>query len=125
MSTTAIMYLISFYSAAYGMDPAIMKAVAFHESGMHVNAVGLQREVGLYQIKSEYIKEYSRNELFNPEVNIRVGIGMLSELKKSCGLKKYLVCFNGGKAFAKHIQHPEAFPYVLTVNEIAKRYARN
>lgn len=121
MTKATIIYLIKFYSALYGMDSRVMVAVAQHESGFNVNAVGTQKEVGLFQIKPEYVKGFSRQQLFDPETNIKVGIQRLAEEKKHCIHKAdlgYLVCYNFGEKNAKRVHHPSLFPYVVAVKKL-------
>lgn len=123
MSKALIIKLIIFYSNLYGMDPRVSLAVAQNESSLNPNAVGQALEVGLFQLKPEYVKEYSRAQLFDPVNNIKAGIKRLIETKKQCVHKKahnYLVCYNFGKENAKRVRHPELFPYVIRVNNIIR-----
>lgn len=123
MSSSAILYLISFYAAIGGVDPMVARAVASQESNLNPKAVGALGEVGLFQIRPEYEKKFTKLELFDVTTNIRVGIAMLKRAKDTCVHRKhldYLVCFNGGNEMAKRIKYPSVFPYVL---QIKKRIA--
>ncbi len=71
-----MMSLITYYSLAVNFDPAISLAVARQESKFNNSVVGGVGEVGLFQIRPEYVSNYSKKELRNPEVNIKVGIAM-------------------------------------------------
>lgn len=125
MSTSTILYLISFYASIGGVDGNVARAVASVESNLDPKAIGLLGEVGLYQIRPEYEKRYSKKQLFDVTTNIRVGIAMLKRAKDTCIHRKnldYLVCFNGGNEMAKRIKHPSVFPYVLQVKKRIASY---
>lgn len=117
MSVASILYLISFYSAAYGMDPMVMRSVAIQESNLNSNAVGALGEIGVYQLRPEFVKEVSRKQLFTPATNIRIAIKRLHDLKKKYGSARYLVAWNGGDVLAKRVKHPLLFKYVQEVNQ--------
>lgn len=124
MTLPTMLFLMQFWSSVYGLNPKIAMAVAETESKFNINATGLAGEVGLFQLKPEYVKDYTRKQLYNPSINIRVGIKRLAEIKNRFGKSKnhgWLTVYNCGESRAKSIKHPELFPYVLEVN---KRIAR-
>ena len=121
MSKVLIVKLIMYYSAIYGFDGNTALAVAKTESGLNPNAIGLANEVGIFQLKPQYVTEYTRAELFDPVNNIKAGIKRLKETKRQCVHKQgnsYLVCYNMGTSAAKRIRHPNLFPYVKKVNAL-------
>lgn len=121
MSQATIIYLISFYSSIYGVNPQVAQAVAQHESSLNPNALGSLGEIGLFQLRPQFVEEYSREELFDPEINIKVGIQKLAQAKRTCTYKKrldWLVCYNAGNTAAKRIKNPSKFKYVLAVKQI-------
>ncbi len=98
----------------------MVMAVAETESKFNVNATGLAGEVGLFQLKPRYVKEYTRKELYDPSINIMVGVKRLADIKNRFGKSKnygWLTAYNCGEARAKKIKYPELFPYVLAVNK--------
>lgn len=115
-----MIYLITFWSAIYGVDSKLAVAVAKHESNLNSNATGALKEVGLFQLRPEFVKEYSRKELYDPRINIMVGVKRLAETKKKCkhkGKYEFLVCYNCGVSKGNKIKFPKQFPYVVAVNK--------
>lgn len=121
MTTSAIVYLISFYAAVGGVDPKVALAVAQHESNLNPKAIGSLGEIGLYQIRPQYVAGISKKQLANIVTNIKVGVRMLKEAKDVCGKKckglDYLTIYNCGRTAAKRIKNPSLFPYVLAVKK--------
>jgi soluble lytic murein transglycosylase-like protein len=123
MNTLTIIALITFYAHKYNIAPAVAVAVAEQESQLDPNAVGLLNEQGVFQLRPEFFKNYTIKELRNPETNIKLGVQYLAKLKKSCvhkGDVEFLVCWNYGSSNARHVHHPELFPYV---KEVKRRIA--
>jgi soluble lytic murein transglycosylase-like protein len=118
MSTQAIVKLIIFWSHFHGIDPNISLAVAKVESNLNPNVIGSLGEVGVFQVRPEYVKEFSKDQLKTPEINIMVGIKKLAEAKKMCSNMKnkgWLTCYNSGVEKAKTYKHPELHKYVKLV----------
>ena len=125
MTKTAIIKLIITYANIYGINPNLAVSVAEVESNFNINAVGQAKEVGLFQLKSEYVKGYTRKQLFDPITNIKVGIQRLAETQKECIHKHnndFLVCWNYGYENAKHVKYPSLFPYVKLVTANMSKY---
>jgi len=128
MTKAAIIKLIIMYAHTYGVNPELAISVAQIESNFNSNAVGQAKEVGLFQLKPEYVKEYSRKQLFDPRINIKVGVQRLAETQKNCLHKQnndFLVCWNYGYSNAKRVKHPSLFPYVKRVTLAMKNYGQN
>jgi soluble lytic murein transglycosylase len=75
----------------YGVDPALVKAVVWRESGFDAEARGRSGEVGLMQIQelaavdwstSQGVTEFEMAHLENPATNILAGTWYLSHLLK-------------------------------------------
>ena len=118
MTKALIIKLIMHYSALYGVDGNTALAVAQVESNLNPAMIGEVGEIGLYQIRSEYISDYTREQLFIPEINIKVGMRILADAQKNCIHKKqnqFVICFNMGKTAAKKVKHPELYPYYIKV----------
>lgn len=121
ISKAVISKMIIFYANIYGLDSNVALSVAMHESSLNPKAIGAAREVGLFQLKSEYVSGYTRKQLFDPVINIQVGIQKLLEAKRTCKHQKknqWLTCYNLGRSGASKIKHPELFPYVKSVNAL-------
>lgn len=121
MTQLTIIGLISFYSAIYGVDPNLATAVAMNESSLNPNAIGKLKEVGLYQIRPEFVKEYTAKQLLQPEINIIVGLQKIKKAQETCVHKndiEFLVCYNYGNTNALKVKHPSLFPYVKRVKMI-------
>ncbi len=81
-------------AAKYALDPALIRAVIHTETKFNPFAVGGAGEIGIMQIlpggaAADYARanrrpEYSRSELFDPELNIDIGSWYLAQ-----GLNKY------------------------------------
>ncbi len=126
MSQVVIASLIQFWAPVYGVPSNVALAVAQHESGLKMNAVGKLGEVGVFQLRPEFHREYTMNQLKDPMINITVGLETLKKSMDTCVHKVnlgYLVCFNYGNKNAKKVHHPELFPYVQAVKRlmVAKR----
>lgn len=83
--------LILQVAGEYGLPPALVRAVIWRESRFRYNARGSRGEIGLMQVTENAGREwaqaagqsgFSRNDLFNPEINIRAGSWYL---KRSLG----------------------------------------
>lgn len=118
MSKLIISQMIVFYSNIYGVDPEVALAVAQVESNLNPSAISPTNDYGLFQLNRRSFPEYSTDELLDPNKNIILGIQYLAKMQKECSHKddiNWLVCYNGGKEFAKKVKHPQLFPYVKKV----------
>lgn len=115
---TYLTSLILFWAPVYGINPQIALAVAQHESGLNPDAVGALGEIGVFQIRPEFSSEYTRKQLFIPEINVKLGLQKLAEAKQMCVHQKendWLTCYNLGIEGAKHLKYPRLFPYVKDI----------
>lgn len=71
----------------YGVDPMLIKAVVWRESKFHPDKVGTSGERGLMQVgeaaaadwaKAEKVETFMPTDLFDPKVNLEVGVWYLS-----------------------------------------------
>lgn len=99
-------------SMAYGMDPAVVKAVVWKESRFDAGARGKAGEVGLMQIRelaarewveAEKVRDYSPDHLTSPLTNTLVGTWYLKKLlgryRQTDGALVYaLADYNAGRA---------------------------
>lgn len=119
MTKVLIIKLIMHYAALYGVNGDIAVAVAQVESNLNPVMVGDLGEVGLYQLRPEYVQGYTAKQLLNPETNIKVGVKMLADDMKSCKHKKnhtWVICHNLGRTGASKVKYPELFPYYKKIN---------
>ena len=85
---------------AYKLNPKVVKAIIKVESGGDENAVGDNgNSLGLMQVQPRFnahrLKE--GESLLNPQVNVRVGCELLSELMEKYGtLDEALTAYNAG-----------------------------
>ncbi|MHA3772874.1 lytic transglycosylase domain-containing protein [Verrucomicrobiota bacterium sgz303538] len=70
----------------HGVDPMLVKAVVWRESGFHPDKVGTSGERGLMQVsevaardwvKAEKIETFAPTDLFDPKTNLDVGVWYL------------------------------------------------
>ena len=73
----------------YGVDPALVKAVVWHESRFNANARGKAGEIGLMQLRdlaaqewadSEHITTFVHEQCFDPATNTLAGAFYLGKL---------------------------------------------
>ncbi len=137
---------------AYGVDPALVKAIVWRESDFDPGARGRAGEIGLMQITDAPAQEWAEAErvyplsearLFDPRINLRAGTWYLRKL-----LDRYrrtdqpaafaLADYNAGRgnvvkwakgvaatnseAFVEQIRFPTTRMYVRAVLERRTRY---
>lgn len=110
-----ILNLILFWSSFYNVDPTITMQVIEVESNYNVTAVGTQGEIGLMQLSPNSFPSLKPETLFNPSVNIRLGVKYLAECKKSCKHKKdmdFLICYNAGIVGGSKYKYPRLSKYL-------------
>lgn len=101
----------------YGIEPALLVAMAKVESGFNERAIGRSHgEVGLMQLRPNFFPGAS----FDPKVNMEMAAKHLSRLKKQCsGMgKAYFVCYNVGAnrnlAYPRKTKYYKKVSYALT-----------
>jgi soluble lytic murein transglycosylase-like protein len=113
---------IVLYSQLNGIDPQITKAVIHVESKGNARAIGSRGEVGLMQVRPEYVPE-SREQLLDPCTNVKRGAAILKEAMTSCKHKDdntWLVCYNLGVAGGSRIKFPKKWDYYVKVTGVMK-----
>lgn len=104
-----------------GINPQIALTVAKIESNFNPNTVGQIGEIGLFQIRPEFVKGFKRKDLFDPHINIMVGLTKIKEAQRACkhlgNNLEFLVCYNAGIKGSKKIKNPSQFPYVKKANK--------
>lgn len=122
----------------YGIAPALVLAVIYHESRYQENAIGDDGDsLGLMQIKEHYHRERMERlgctDLLNPYDNVTVGIDLLAELSDRYDTAgKVLTVYNAGargaeeKYFSQGIYASGYAERVIdTWAEIERKGARN
>lgn len=105
---------IQLFSAQYNLDPILVEAIVKTESEYNYLATGGIGEVGLMQMRHEYLDKPKK--YYNPYQNLKEGIQRLAELKK---LDKefgpyWFVAWNLGVTGARKYHkkyHIRNFPY--------------
>jgi len=103
---TSLAHTIVEQSRHYDLDPALMMAVMHVESRFNSFAVSPVGALGLMQILPETGQEmalkhgvawHGRRTLFNPEINVKLGIAYLRELTDRYGnISTALAAYNWG-----------------------------
>lgn len=117
--------IIVYYSVLMNFDPAISLAVARQESNFNNQTIGSLGELGVFQIRPEFITNYTKEELQNQEINIKVGIELLKEARKLCKHKEnldWLSCYNYGVVGGNKLKSPQNTKYVIGVNKFYREY---
>lgn len=120
----ATIALIIRISSAMQFDPATAVAVAYQESKLDNEAVGALGELGVMQIRPEFVS-ISNEDLKNVVINITTGISLLKEAKEKCNNKtdlNYLVCYNMGISRGNEIKFPHKNEYVKSVTNLRNYY---
>lgn len=120
MITPFLLSLIIHYSTIYGVDPVLSIAVAEHESGFNVNCVSQTSDVGLFQLNTRTFCRYTKKQLLDPKLNIKLGIEYLALQRDLSPFHKgftWLNSYNVGPV-ANTYKHPEKFKYYMEVKKI-------
>ncbi len=99
-------YIIK-YSEEYSLDPYLVSAIIYVESRFNSNATSPKDAMGLMQItpqtaiwgaKTLGIKDFQIEDLYDVELNIRLGCWYLDRLKKEFNddIELVLAAYNGG-----------------------------
>lgn len=122
------------YSQAYGVDSRLVYAVIWTESKFDANAQSGAGALGLMQLMpstaewcaAQTGEEYSRQKLFNPEYNIKLGTYYLSYLIHKYGEADAITAYNAGEGnlleWAGEIRFKETADYIKRVNFAKKIY---
>ena len=79
----------------YGIPPPVLAAVVFVESSCNPNAVSHTGDIGLTQVHYKVWRQHTREEYFNPTVNLEMGAQILSTYVRTYGLREGLHAYNG------------------------------
>jgi hypothetical protein len=124
-----ILKLIFCISQAANVSPYITQAVVHVESSFKADAVGAVGEQGLMQLRPEYFGA-DELDLFDPEVNLTLGVQNLRRLKEQCrdvaersGWKRgWVICHNTGPTGGKRLQEPHEHEYLKKVKRAYYEY---
>ena len=132
--------LIEKYAEEYEIDPYLVVAIMKNESKFDPNAVSKKGAKGLMQIASvtgEWASErlnilnYSEDMLFEPEINIRIGVWYLHVLENEFGnnIEVMVAGYNAGNGNVKKwLENPEYSKDGKTLDKIpfneTKHYQR-
>lgn len=117
---TVILSLIMTYANIYGVDPQLALAVAQVESGLDPSLVSPTEDYGVYQLHKATFREYTVEQLLNPQVNVPLGIKYLAEIRATSVHRQgfdWVIGFNLGPAKANRVHYPKKFPYYLKVTK--------
>lgn len=122
--------LIQKYSQEYEVDPYLITSIMKNESKFNPEAVSRKDAKGLMQVApitgewaSEQlnIENYSQNMLFEPELNIKIGVWYLTVLKREFGdnMGTIVAGYNAGNGNVKKwLQDPQYSEDGKTLKEI-------
>ncbi len=113
--------------ALYGIEPALLKAVAKVESNFDPQAVSPKGAQGLMQLMPETASAYRVREVFDPRENLRAAAAYLRDLLDEFGdLSLALAAYNAGpekvRAYGGIPPYPETRAYVRRVLSFYRRY---
>lgn len=119
-----ILVWIQFFSNQYGVDPILVESIVAQESNYNPKATGSIGEIGLMQIRKEYLT--NPQTYYDPYLNLKEGVKRLAELKR---LEKHLgpywfTAWNLGPTGALELNkngNIKNFPYA---KKVYARYAK-
>lgn len=113
--------LVSKYSAKYGLNPNLVRAVIRVESDGNTKSVSSQGAMGLMQLMPDELNEYGVRNPFDPEANIAAGVKQLSDKLKlfNGNLPLALAAYNAGSGAVEKYHgvppYPETQRYVQKI----------
>ena len=122
------------YATDYNLDPLLVFAVIKTESNFKVDATSSSNAIGLMQLMENTALEVSNNidekinskeELYNPEINIKLGAKYLSELleRYDNNLNMTLAAYNAGQGNVN--KHGGVPPFRETQNYVRNILGKN
>jgi hypothetical protein len=117
--------LINKYAGAYGVDPALVRAVMRNESGFNPGAVSPKGAQGLMQLMPGTAALMGVRDPFDPEQNIAGGVGYLRHCLDRFGhnVPLAVAAYNAGpEAVAKYCTIPPYQETQLFVNNVMGTY---
>lgn len=114
-----LLQCIYLFSALNGIDPKVTQAVIKVESNYNERAIGSLGEVGLMQVRPEYVVE-TKSQLLDPCTNVKVGTALLRKAKESCKDCvdfEYVNAYNLGITAAKRLKFPKKWNYYVKVTK--------
>ncbi len=117
--------LINKYAGAYGVDPALVRAVMRNESGFNSGAVSPKGAQGLMQLMPGTAALMGVRDPFDPEQNIAGGVGYLRHCLDRFGhnVPLAVAAYNAGpEAVAKYCTIPPYQETQLFVNNVLGTY---
>ncbi|MDX6533375.1 MAG: hypothetical protein QOF68_1119 [Gaiellales bacterium] len=128
-SSWSVRRSIDHWSAHYGVDPSLVRAVAWMESGYQTRVVSSAGARGVMQVMPA-TWHYVQNVLIgqrvphNPHGNVRIGVAYLNHLLNSYGGRARLAVaayYQGPGALQSHGMLPETALYVADVLSLRSR----
>ncbi len=117
--------LINKYAVAYGVDPALVRAVMRNESGFNAGAVSPKGAQGLMQLMPGTAALMGVRDPFDPEQNIAGGVGYLRHCLDRFGhnVPLAVAAYNAGpEAVARYCTIPPYQETQLFVNNVMGTY---
>ena len=119
-----ILVWIQFFSTQHGVDPMLVEAIVAQESSYNPKATGGIGEIGLMQIRKEYLDD--PKAYYDPYLNLKEGIKRLAELKR---LEKQLgpnwfVAWNLGATGALEFHKAHGIKNYPYSRDVFSKYAR-
>jgi soluble lytic murein transglycosylase-like protein len=83
------------FAVDLGISPRIIAGLVFTESSCRPDVESPTHDIGLMQVHYPLYRTYTREQLKSPELNMRVGCGILKGYIKQYGLQEGLHRYNG------------------------------
>ena len=118
-------HIILEVASRYHIDPAMIKAIIFAESGFNPRAVSKKGARGLMQLMPQTAKSLGVEDSFHPEQNINAGVKYFKQLldRFDSDFKLALAAYNAG---AKNVRKYKGIPpYKATryyVEKVSRHY---
>jgi hypothetical protein len=83
------------FAVDIGISSRVLAGLIFTESSCRPNAESQTHDIGLMQVHYTLYRQYTKEQLTDPETNMRVGCGILKGYIKQYGLAEGLHHYNG------------------------------
>lgn len=116
-------------SRAHGLDPSLVKGVAWHESGWHQNAISSAGAIGVMQVMPDtavYVNEVlggGRLDVRKADDNVHLGVMYLRHMVSEMGSeRKALAAYYSGPGNVRHKLNKGQRAYVRSVEANKRRF---
>lgn len=120
--------IADYWAGRYRVPAPLVKAVIENESGYNATAQSPKGAKGLMQLMPAVMKDFNVEDPYEPQQNIKAGVGLLADLLKNYGgdYTKALAAYNAGKRTVDEHGGVPDFPETKEyVRKVIQSYLKN